>query len=52
MARLMLMMAVAVFAQAGFAWDRWLPQNRPGWIPAPNPNNARILQLFGDQGGY
>jgi hypothetical protein len=32
-------------------WNGLL-QSRPDWIPTPNPNNARIAQLFGDQGGY
>ena len=40
-----------VVQQAGYVWD-WLQQTRPEWIPAANPNNARIAQLFGDQGGY
>ena len=26
--------------------------NRPSWIPAINPFNAQIQQLFGNQGGY
>ncbi len=29
-----------------------LATNRPSWIPKRNPNNAAILSLFGDQGGY
>lgn len=36
---------------AGDVWNGLL-QSRPDWIPAPNPNNARIAQLFGAQGGY
>ena len=29
-----------------------LSLNKPSWLPKANPNNAKILELFGDQGGY
>jgi len=29
-----------------------LAANRPDWIPKLNPNNHKIVELFGDQGGY
>jgi acyloxyacyl hydrolase len=32
-------------------WDD-LATNKPDWLPPTNPNNGRIAQLFGDQGGY
>lgn len=31
---------------------RHLSAEHPSFLGAPNPNNARIAQLFGDQGGY
>eukprot|EP01113_Clastostelium_recurvatum_P025116 TRINITY_DN3018_c0_g1_i3.p1 TRINITY_DN3018_c0_g1~~TRINITY_DN3018_c0_g1_i3.p1 ORF type:complete len:551 (-),score=134.63 TRINITY_DN3018_c0_g1_i3:319-1971(-) len=36
---------------ADYVWQ-WLQKNYPSWIPLTNPNNAKILQLFGNQGGY
>ncbi len=36
---------------ADVMWNDLLA-NRPHWIPKPNPNNAAIQKLFGDQGGY
>ena len=32
-------------------WEA-IKRDRPMWIGESNPNNQRILQLFGDQGGY
>ena len=29
-----------------------LAANKPDWLPPINPNNDKIQQLFGDQGGY
>jgi acyloxyacyl hydrolase len=36
---------------AQIIWQN-LEANRPAWLPPVNPNNAKIQELFGDQGGY
>lgn len=36
---------------ADYVWDL-LQTTAPSWIPAVNPNNAKIQQIFGDQGGF
>jgi hypothetical protein len=36
---------------ADYLWEQ-LQQDHPSFIGDVNPNNALIVQLFGDQGGY
>lgn len=36
---------------ADWLWEN-LQQDKPEWLGEVNPNNDRIKQLFGDQGGY
>eukprot|EP01113_Clastostelium_recurvatum_P016099 TRINITY_DN19144_c0_g1_i1.p1 TRINITY_DN19144_c0_g1~~TRINITY_DN19144_c0_g1_i1.p1 ORF type:complete len:554 (+),score=143.51 TRINITY_DN19144_c0_g1_i1:31-1662(+) len=36
---------------ADLLWTQ-LNKDRPQWFGQPNPNNAAILKMFGDQGGY
>lgn len=42
---------LANYLLANWAWD-YLQVNAPSFVPPKNPNNARIQQLFGNQGGY
>jgi len=36
---------------ADWLWER-LQQDKPEWIGEVNPNNQKIIEMFGDQGGY
>lgn len=42
---------IAHALMAEVLWNH-LMNEHPTFLGAENPNNAQILQLFGDQGGY
>lgn len=41
--------AQALIAEWGW---KWLDKYHPNFIGKPNPNNAKIKAVFGDQGGH
>lgn len=42
---------IANYLMPGWLWKH-LASDHPTFLGQTNPNNARIAQLFGDQGGY